>query len=786
MTVAVLLTDPTGVGAAVARGLGALTDVVVVCPRRPRWHWSEVRAVLRPEQATELLSDPDVQLLAVGVVPPLSALGRGGDLLVGPGSAVVPPAGWTEVRTGQVMGRQLDDAGLTALRAAVQSRPDAELVEVVHVDDVVRSLLAGKPGPLTAGAVPAAAIRTALDGVRPELGSEERRSGYVWSAPACVRDLQLAAFGRRVTAHGSRRRGGHGLLHLDEPGPTEPPYDGRALSAMLPADVRGSFDDPVDDRFLALSSVNLSEALPGPATPLSLTTVGRGTAVAPLALADLIPLRDGVLNTEARARAQVVVGHRLYVNLAYIFAVAKFMPGMDEETIKQRFIGRSSEDAENLTGSGEVPGVSRVDRVRLPAAFGGALVAMMRGGELEVRAYDAAVRNVLDVAADPSVLDDAQLDSMVSAATDLVRAGWYLGGRNVLRVQMWTDLASRLAGTDTGNVSTEAGDLQSSASLQGVRTLADAARSEPAVVAALRAPDSEVDRAVRSASPAFARRLDAALHAFGHRGPGECELANPPWRERPERLLRAVASELTSTRPAGARRGAREIPQRARWAVRRALAAQGAREHSRDTLVRVTDALRRLARERGRRLADAGVLAVADDVWYLSYAELRRPPADAADRVAARRRERDRLAAIGFPGVIIGPWQPPVSGRYAPGDVIRGVGASAGVVRGTVRVVDSDTLDQLEPDEILVASVTDVGYTASFGFAGAVVVDIGGMMSHAAIVAREFGIPAVVDLGDVSTGLRTGDVVEVDGAAGTVTVLQIVDPAADHGEGVAQ
>jgi pyruvate,water dikinase len=107
--------------------------------------------------------------------------------------------------------------------------------------------------------------------------------------------------------------------------------------------------------------------------------------------------------------------------------------------------------------------------------------------------------------------------------------------------------------------------------------------------------------------------------------------------------------------------------------------------------------------------------------------------------------------------------------------VIRGQPGSAGRVEGVVRRIDGpDEGDQLLPGEILVASTTNVGWTPLFPRALAVVTDIGGSLSHAAIVARELGIPAVVGCGDATIRLRSGDRVRVDGGKGTVEPLEVV------------
>ncbi|MGH4025514.1 MAG: PEP-utilizing enzyme [Pseudonocardiaceae bacterium] len=106
------------------------------------------------------------------------------------------------------------------------------------------------------------------------------------------------------------------------------------------------------------------------------------------------------------------------------------------------------------------------------------------------------------------------------------------------------------------------------------------------------------------------------------------------------------------------------------------------------------------------------------------------------------------------------------------GEVISGFPGAAGVVEGTARVLRSaEDGDRLQPGEILVTTVTNIGWTPLFPRAGAVVTDIGAPLSHAAIVARELGIPAVVGCGNATTRLRSGDRIRVDGERGTVDIL---------------
>jgi pyruvate,water dikinase len=109
------------------------------------------------------------------------------------------------------------------------------------------------------------------------------------------------------------------------------------------------------------------------------------------------------------------------------------------------------------------------------------------------------------------------------------------------------------------------------------------------------------------------------------------------------------------------------------------------------------------------------------------------------------------------------------------GDGLRGSPASPGVVSGIARVIRSPAGARLEPGEILVAPSTDPGWTPLFLTAGALVMEMGGMMSHGAVVAREYGIPAVVGVARATEEIESGQRVTVDGSAGTV----VVDAGAD-------
>ena len=194
--------------------------------------------------------------------------------------------------------------------------------------------------------------------------------------------------------------------------------------------------------------------------------------------------------------------------------------------------------------------------------------------------------------------------------------------------------------------------------------------------------------------------------------------------------------------------------------------------------------------ELGRRLAARGTLSADDDVFYLTLDELRAAVrSDRSDGLtaltASRREERDRFMKVippPFLGTLpaegdspvqpefqrmMGPltWSPPDEGAR----VLRGVAGSRGVATGTARVVRSpEQLDKVRPGDVLVCTSTSPTWTPLFGSVSALVSDSGGALSHTAIVAREYGLPAVVGVKYGTSFIADGQVVTVDGDSGVV------------------
>jgi pyruvate,water dikinase len=203
----------------------------------------------------------------------------------------------------------------------------------------------------------------------------------------------------------------------------------------------------------------------------------------------------------------------------------------------------------------------------------------------------------------------------------------------------------------------------------------------------------------------------------------------------------------------------------------------------------VTHAVRCVLLEAGRRLAPA-VIPHAGDVFHLTPAELREGLLGRAplhDLVGKRRDEIERFASVEQPPFLGPPPEEPPDDPFTRmmarmlGFPVEqhggtaGVGGnpgSAGVARGRARIIASlDEVDRLGPGDVLVTPMTTPPWTPLFARVAAVVTDVGGILSHAAVVAREYGIPAVVGTGIATAEIPDGALVEVDGTAGTVRVL---------------
>ncbi|MBF6210311.1 NAD-dependent epimerase/dehydratase family protein [Nocardia puris] len=688
------------------------------------------------------------------------------------------------IRTAPVVGRRVGHQTRRALEPILGAGSPTAEFQLLHADDLDRFLVVAvtaprvgevelaAPGVITKGQLRillrGAGVRYSAwvpgwSGTRPVLDPAAAREEWGfrcgWNAGEAAADLVRGLVGRAPAGGAFRTRRGAIPLPAHVIPARAATSDGHHLVDVAPERLEGEFDDRVDPRYPVHTATNTSEALPGPMTPLTIDLHAGAIRLANEAMGTMIAL-DGIALEHWTSRVTTVLGHHIYINASIGVLAAENMPGWDEESIRRDAYGNIPAEIA-LQPHGKPPMPTGLAGTAATWRATARVLATARRYAATAEAINAAARAEALPPERIAALTDEQLHVRALLWRDRLHQAWQAASIGVMMTGAATAVHAR--GKDAGEVPIDLSRLESAKPMLAVERLAALCRADSALYD--RAREGDVDSA-RAASPAFAAALDAELATVGHRGPGECELSNPTFGDRPALLVTAAAR--AAQLPAPQRPPAEPATSRT---ARMAAGATVARERARDAVVRITHCLRGAVRERGERLVRATVLPDATDVHYLTLDEIFVPPADVAERARRRRAERERLRAIRMPDVITGRWEPvPAAGALDAGESLGGIGVSAGVVEGTVKLVLSLD-DDIEPGDVLVASVTDTGHTAMFAYAAAVVTDIGGSASHAAIVAREFGIPCVVDTKTASARLRDGQKVRVDGAAGTVTLL---------------
>jgi pyruvate,water dikinase len=329
------------------------------------------------------------------------------------------------------------------------------------------------------------------------------------------------------------------------------------------------------------------------------------------------------------------------------------------------------------------------------------------------------------------------------------------------------------------------------------------ARRDAESAAALREISARdlADRYLAGGLPAGLQRSMAQfLELYGHRAVAEIDLGMPRWGDDPAHLFgvlsgyvrldpdadspeqhfadgardaRAMMSELVRR----ARRRSRLRAAAVSFCLRRARALIGIREMPKFLVILALRTARTAMLSIGAELAEAGRIETTDDIAFLDFDDVKAAAAgeDLRASVRARRERYDaELRRRHVPRVLLSDGTELEAlrshGETAEPGTLRGTPASAGTVTARARVILDPLGAQLEPGEILVAPSTDPGWTPLFLTAGGLVMEMGGANSHGAVVAREYGIPAVVGVARATEAIRTGDEVTIDGAAGVVTV----------------
>ena len=334
--------------------------------------------------------------------------------------------------------------------------------------------------------------------------------------------------------------------------------------------------------------------------------------------------------------------------------------------------------------------------------------------------------------------------------------------------------------------------------------LVDIARRDPAVRGLFEAEPWEPGTLLeRLRGTAFAARFDSYLADYGQRGVGESDIMSPRFVDQPEVVLDVLRHQITAAAAASPadiaerQRLVRDQACRAirarcgrrldrwwifQWWYRRLCRFYALREANRHHLMYYALATRQLLLRAGSLLVEQGVLDQADDVFFIRVDEqrslLRGEPHDWRTLVRSRRAAREQDLRRTVPDRLVDGVEDVHLGDEPGTAGWRGVPISAGRAIGPVRILRStEDWKKVNAGDILVAPVIDPGMAPLFGLAAGLVVEMGGTLSHGAIIAREYGLPAVANIAGITTWLSDGESVELDAAAGFVRRVTKSDQA---------
>ena len=331
--------------------------------------------------------------------------------------------------------------------------------------------------------------------------------------------------------------------------------------------------------------------------------------------------------------------------------------------------------------------------------------------------------------------------------------------------------------------------------------LADLAAGDPNLQALLQEEGEDLQEKLMKRQDAFGEAYRTFMEKYGFRCPGELDISQPRWRDDATALIAQIRTMAKGKETGSHRREYEDKNRKAREqgeelvrAVREKLGERSARkarlqleryrayfpkrEHFKYYWMRTFGEVRVLLLEIGEILAERGQIEKKEDIMHLHMMDVYRVLPSGEDLkplVEQNRIEFDRVARLTPPRILTGEGEVlmgRISRKGLPEGALAGMGVSAGCVEGIARVITDPSEATVGKGEILVAPFTDPGWTPLFVDAAAVVTEIGGTLTHGAVVAREYGIPGVVGVTDATKIIRTGQRIRVDGTEGFVMLLE--------------
>lgn len=546
------------------------------------------------------------------------------------------------------------------------------------------------------------------------------------------------------------------------------------------------------------TTYNVSEVLPGAVTPLFWSTAGPAMDMA----ARELFVRYGVPRQALAGQVMLACfsGH-LFLNMTPSYTLTSYV------------LGASKEAADYSIAGHRLPEVPIDPAAPLPVRIANGVRFVATLLKARARAEEHARRTAnfkIEATADP-----VRLYRNINAALQVVGRACEVHLRTsslsdalhgvllaVLRGgQSRTPEHDSAAAALLAQIGNRGGDVAGSslALPQAFERVVAAIAAQPESLARFRTlgPAAALAWLQEGADPSVRAAFADLLRDHGHRCVNEYELRQPSWQEDPRPLVTSLQRAACAVRRPGAPRpfDAADIiaalPKLRRWAVtwlaKKTCDAVVLRERSKSQLVRILRQLRGSYLRLGALLVEAGRLPDADAVFFFTHPELGELCEAGQPRLVRRALHRRRLqpqkAALQFPPVSLGKPQPlPVDHSFPEdeADALHGTPVSRGVAIGRARVARTlEEADAIEPGEILVVPFTDVGWVPCFVRAAGLATEIGGTLSHGAVVAREYGLPAVVNLAGATRHFRTGQLVRLDGLTGELRRIGPSEPPAE-------
>ncbi len=509
-----------------------------------------------------------------------------------------------------------------------------------------------------------------------------------------------------------------------------------------------------------------------------------------------------------------LIAGRVYFNLNTFIAWIKRVPGMGKKNLTQLFGGR--QDAETLFGNINIPEESLPKCkfniftiiIRLLIFIFEFLTFSPTRGKKLCEKVQCKIDELKKI--NPDSLSDDRLSVLVKSTANYIESlTEYIGTVGMViiyqttfyefcRKQFGEDgnaIASRLLAGLGNNENADAGlELLHLANLvKRHQSIKETILNEKSL--------QKIFNQIKTTKEGgeFIKAWENFMQKYGHHCRGELELMNPRWFENPTEILGQLRSFLTNSinndflsRYKTLSKERKDIITKYQrkfrnplkrlffnFTLHKAQQCSSIRENLKSQVVQLIVIVRKMLLELERRFIKYGILQNQNDIFFLHLQELElllqnKNIEDISEKIRIRRNEYEKNLSITPPPVVVGEFNPDNAVYETINEnckTLAGVAINPGIVTGPARVILQAGNDQVRPGEILVVPFTDPGWTPYFLNASAIVMDMGGILSHGSIIAREYGIPAVANVGPATKIIKNGQMIQVNGNCGIVTIL---------------